>query len=326
MKEPRFFIKMADEELIEYMRQNYIGKSITEIERGCKAAYRVIKSRELTDRLIGEGIIVPKERKKRYYYSKTDFDLIRCVEEKFYHKKISDIQKKDHPLYREIIKRNLFPLLIDRKILIKTQRDKRFYKNKSDQELKRKILHDFFGEEVIKIARNDRLLYDEIRNRGLIEDLIKRGIITRSKKTNGIWKSLEYALQQAREFKEKFNFDELPPTNKLEEYGQSSLLRAIYKYHGGMKRFKELLGENTIKKIFSQKEIDNAFNECKSELGRNHSCNEFQKKHRWEMYFIRKGRYHPKIRTWSQYLEYRGIKSDITISFLETILKEDKLT
>lgn len=59
----------------------------------------------------------------------------------------------------------------------------------------------------------------------------------------GIWKDLDYALEQAKEIKTKYNFERLPGREKLVEIGYGGLESAIYKYHGGMNKFRGHLGE-----------------------------------------------------------------------------------
>ena len=62
-------------------------------------------------------------------------------------------------------------------------------------------------------------------------------------KKSGTWKSLEYALEQARKIKRKHGFEKLPNLKKLVELGYSSLSGSIGLYHGGFHNFRELLGE-----------------------------------------------------------------------------------
>jgi len=64
----------------------------------------------------------------------------------------------------------------------------------------------------------------------------------------GIWESLDYTIQQAEEIMEKHGFETLPSSDKLNELGYSSLGIAIPKYHGGFHKFRELLGEEPIRR------------------------------------------------------------------------------
>lgn len=58
---------------------------------------------------------------------------------------------------------------------------------------------------------------------------------------NGSWKSLEYALERAKELLEDNSLDELPAHGRLIKLGGSSLAKAITKYHGGYISFREKL-------------------------------------------------------------------------------------
>jgi superoxide dismutase len=59
----------------------------------------------------------------------------------------------------------------------------------------------------------------------------------------GVWKDITYAIQQAREAMHKEGWTALPSGRVLTEKGYSSLLTAIYKYHGGLSVFRDKLNE-----------------------------------------------------------------------------------
>lgn len=61
----------------------------------------------------------------------------------------------------------------------------------------------------------------------------------------GKWKELDYAISQARNFLSQEDLDKLPNTQKLTEMGYGGLAGAIFKYHGGIRKFRELLDEKT---------------------------------------------------------------------------------
>ena len=57
------------------------------------------------------------------------------------------------------------------------------------------------------------------------------------------WKDLKITLQEARKVKKKYRLKALPCTERLNEMGYGGLGASIEKYHGGMRAFRELLGE-----------------------------------------------------------------------------------
>jgi len=62
-----------------------------------------------------------------------------------------------------------------------------------------------------------------------------------TRRESGIWKSIDYTIQQAQEFMEKHRFETLPAQINLEKLGYSSLSHAIRKYHGGFPTFRATL-------------------------------------------------------------------------------------
>lgn len=62
-------------------------------------------------------------------------------------------------------------------------------------------------------------------------------------KPSGSWQNLEFTLKEARQAIKNENWDKLPRHDILIKYGYSSLSIAIVRYHGGFRKFRELLGE-----------------------------------------------------------------------------------
>lgn len=60
------------------------------------------------------------------------------------------------------------------------------------------------------------------------------------------WKSLEFTIEQAQQIMRENNWDTLPGRTAVENY--SRLTNAIYNYHGGMRRFREILGQKPLEK------------------------------------------------------------------------------
>ncbi|MDO8508092.1 MAG: hypothetical protein Q7S27_00240 [Nanoarchaeota archaeon] len=59
----------------------------------------------------------------------------------------------------------------------------------------------------------------------------------------GVWKSLKYTKDQAREILQKHQLKKLPGGSQLNEMGYSSFVVSVNKYHGGLPRIRRLLGE-----------------------------------------------------------------------------------
>lgn len=73
---------------------------------------------------------------------------------------------------------------------------------------------------------------------------------TSSRGRMGSWKSLEFTLDYARNLLSEHPEyqQQLPQLDLLQKIGESSLGQAIIKYHGGFRRFRDLLGEDQKKR------------------------------------------------------------------------------
>jgi len=67
-------------------------------------------------------------------------------------------------------------------------------------------------------------------------------------KALGVWKSLEYTVQNALEIMKEHEFDVLPGHRTLYELGYSDLCNAIHRHHGGMTKFRKSLGQEALKR------------------------------------------------------------------------------
>lgn len=66
------------------------------------------------------------------------------------------------------------------------------------------------------------------------------------RRKSGSWEELEYTIKEAETVKEKHELEVLPGQKVLIKLGYSSLAVAILRYHGGFKKFRELLGEEPV--------------------------------------------------------------------------------
>jgi|SRR3989344_4135042 len=80
----------------------------------------------------------------------------------------------------------------------------------------------------------------------------------------GRWKDLEFTLQQARDVMKTGSWEELPCGNELVRNGYSSLMKAIKIYHGGMYKFRKLLGQEQRQlPNFTWQNVDYTFQQAK---------------------------------------------------------------
>jgi hypothetical protein len=62
-------------------------------------------------------------------------------------------------------------------------------------------------------------------------------------KEQNYWKNEDNVRKEVENLKNKYGFDKTPTAKEMQELGHSSLYQAISKYHGGLVKFKESLGE-----------------------------------------------------------------------------------
>ena len=63
----------------------------------------------------------------------------------------------------------------------------------------------------------------------------------------GQWKEIDYCIAEAQRIKNELQVDFLPGAQELRKKGYSSFTHAIHKYHGGLGKFREILGEGRLK-------------------------------------------------------------------------------
>jgi hypothetical protein len=65
-------------------------------------------------------------------------------------------------------------------------------------------------------------------------------------KAQGLWPQQEYVIQQARQAMKEHGWTTLPCNTALNRAGLSSLVNSIYRYHGNMRAFRKLLGQESL--------------------------------------------------------------------------------
>jgi len=65
------------------------------------------------------------------------------------------------------------------------------------------------------------------------------------KRENGVWKSLDFTIQQMRTVMEEHGFEKVPSYTALRKIGRQDLTNAISRYHGGLPAFRAILAGKT---------------------------------------------------------------------------------
>jgi len=96
-----------------------------------------------------------------------------------------------------------------------------------------------------------------------------RGIIGQEQiqREKGIWKDIEYVKDEAKNIMDEHGFNVLPGARILTGLGYNAFIASINGYHGGMRKFRELLGqEQVIRKQGVWKDIDYLIREVRAYL------------------------------------------------------------
>lgn len=128
-------------------------------------------------------------------------------------------------------------------------------------------LKDYFSREYEKKLRSQSSIAQELGYKSVNsvrQWLIKFGIEIRELIT---YENLDDCVKRVNKIKEQYNFDTLPPHDKLNELGFGGLSKAITGRHGGYKKFRRLLGEKKIRRSLAEmsnkefiKFVNNNFN------------------------------------------------------------------
>jgi hypothetical protein len=65
-------------------------------------------------------------------------------------------------------------------------------------------------------------------------------------RANGVWRDLDYAIREANRVMDQYGDEKLPSQGELNKRHEGGLAGAIHNYHGGFRRFRELLGESQV--------------------------------------------------------------------------------
>ena len=121
------------------------------------------------------------------------------------------------------------------------------------------------------------------------------------------------------------------PTNTVFRKKHSRAMNAIQKgrYSPNIKRWTQYLeyrGHKPQRRgTFTPDSIDRSFDAFKAEIGRMPTSGEFKAKHGPEYSRICKGKYHPNIKGWGQYLQHRGYKESrvATLQEFESLIRSE---
>ncbi len=84
--------------------------------------------------------------------------------------------------------------------------------------------------------------------REYVGEIVHEEDLEKGRNNKGYWKDERVAIKEAKKLIKRYKLKSLPNGDKLAELGYGGLESAILRYHGGFRRFRELLGEEQKKK------------------------------------------------------------------------------
>ncbi|MEK6878122.1 MAG: hypothetical protein AABY22_00860 [Nanoarchaeota archaeon] len=239
-----FFSNMEDEQLFDYFRENHSGRNIRYIALHDGGAYQEVSRRKLKEKLVENGILKRGRRKNRHFASMSKKVFVKYIKDNFLGKSLAQIQKFDKLLYDEIRERRLASELISGGLIIVVQRANGYFRDMSDSDLVQYVTKNYSGQTLTDLHKGDSKAYLEVSKRGMVKSLVSEGVLTRKEREKGIWRNLDYAIEEGKRIMNEYGFQELPSSKKLTRLGlHKSFISAINRYHGGLPSFRQLLNE-----------------------------------------------------------------------------------
>jgi len=170
-----FFSDMSDEELIDYITEKYIGRTLGDLHRN-RAIY-IARKRGLVDGLVKKGVLIRSHR-YNFFLQITDEELIDYISRQHNGKKIIEFQEKDNRAYKTARERRLLDKLVENGVLVRKSRAGYFFRME-DGELIDYIVKTHKGKTLTEFSKDDSRAYEHARRRGLINNLLKEGVLLR---------------------------------------------------------------------------------------------------------------------------------------------------
>lgn len=222
-RKPRnFFPNLSDGELINYIKENYYGKTLSEIYSVDSQAINEVKKRKLKEQLIDLEIIKknkpdklnkPVESKKTTLFSTmTNEELKNYVEENYKGYSVTELSRARNALYCTLLKKGLKDEFVREGLLTQKLKNNQNISRLSNEELRSLIREKYRGLSSTELSNNWNYLYILAINRGILEDLVNEGVITRRKKLpNGFYneKSNDELMQIVIESHNGYSCNEL---------------------------------------------------------------------------------------------------------------------
>jgi len=167
------FSNMADEELLDYFRENYSGRTPSYCQKHGSRPYFLLSKRGLVDQLVDEGVLVTKRVGYTTMSNKSFIEYVRENCSGISLPELIDIRAQG--IWNEANKRGLLEKLLEEGTLVKVDRSK--YGSLKDQEFIELIKNNYSGLRITELIKKDSVAVKELRKRDLVEQVVNMGIL-----------------------------------------------------------------------------------------------------------------------------------------------------
>lgn len=196
--------------------------------------------------------ITPSQRKRGFWKDRTNVDTIfnqlvkklgrapKYKEVSEYDSSLSHAIDRYHGGFRKFMKDNGFQL---------SRKNPNFLKdfdnvlNEARKFMKEHGFEELPGVNRIREMGGGTIVMAAVKYHGGMTKLRESLGQKNARVPHGSWKSLDFTIEKAKEIIKNHDLDRLPSTNGLRDIGEGPFLAAVQKYHGGIAKFRKLLGE-----------------------------------------------------------------------------------
>lgn len=184
-----YWKSLSNQELERYISDNFRGKPINAVAKGCSRAYIEANRRGIIDPLVEKSVLIRQKQRKGFYSGMTNAQIIDYVQENYAGKTFTYFSK-DVSRLREIIReRGLMPAILERNILVRDFSNTP-YANMNGGELIEHIKQNYTGMSVFEFSQKAGRAYQLVCQQKLLGALVERKILVRRKKENGFYSKM----------------------------------------------------------------------------------------------------------------------------------------
>ena len=114
-----FFVRMNDDKLCDFIKENSERKNVREFKKKSNRAYNVARERGLVDKLVNEGILVRDRKPNKFYSGMTYDEISNFIRENYEGLTLGEFEEECYGLYKIIRKKGFLDKLVEDGVLIR---------------------------------------------------------------------------------------------------------------------------------------------------------------------------------------------------------------